>query len=813
MPAEGGAWRLAPAVPMLAGHPRSPARILSEPVPDRHREIRLLPRIQFAALILALAAISPWLGLPARAQSPTPASAAQPAAGRIADIRVVGNQRIESSTILSYMLLRPGDPFDPSLMDRSLKTLFATGLFSDVKLSRQGDVLVVTVKENPVVNEVAFEGNHELTDQQLSSGLTLRSRSVFTPAAAESDRRAILGAYAAKGYYAATVVPKIIKLPENRVNVVFEIDEGKATYISRIVFVGNHAFGPGTLSGVISSREEAWWRFFSSSDSYNPSRVDLDESLLRRFYLRNGYVDFQVEHVEAELSPDHRSFVLTYVLHEGARYRVSSVKVISHLPKVSGKSLMPLVELSAGDWFDGDAVERSVQAISSKLQNGGYAFAEVHPDVSKDAKKHTIALVFNVVEGPRVYIQRIVISGNTRTQDQVIRRQFTLAEGDAFNAASIHQTEQHLKDLNYFGTVNITTSPGSAPDRVIVNANVTEKATGELTLGGGYSTDIGALLNVGLQENNIVGSGIDAGINGLLAQRASQLDLNVTDPYFLGRNLLAGFDAFILTNNNQTVSSYNENRVGFTTRLGYDFNDHVQQVWTYSLVNRDIVDVPSTASPYIIASEGNSLLSQIGQTLTFDWRDSRIDPTHGFVIRAGTDFAGLGGDANFVRLRLDGAYYIPLIGLIGQGWGISVAAGGGYLVPIDHPPSIIDNFFLGGANLRGFLDGGAGPHDPTTGDSLGGRVVWTQSTELRFPLPVNPDLGLSGRLFVDIGSDYGIKADHGPVVDYAQPRVGTGFGFSWASPFGLLSFDFGWAVVKRPYDQTQVFRFGFGTTF
>ncbi len=790
-----------------------------------------MSRIRFAVLSLALAVVASALPATVRAAPPAagvpaavvPAAVVPPAVvprgtapqpgGRIAAIRVVGNQRIEASTILSYMLLRPGDPFDPSLMDRSLKTLFATGLFSDVKLTRQGDTLVVSVKENPVVNQVAFQGNRELTDTELSKGLTLQPRAVFTPAAAEADRRTILGLYAAKGYYAASVVPKIIKLPENRVNVVFEINEGKATYISRIVFVGNHAFGPGTLSDVVSSREEAWWRFFSSTDSYNPDRVQYDEQLLRRFYLRNGYVDFRVEHAEAELSPDRRSFILTFVLHEGARYRVSSVTVISHLPKVSGKSLRPLVELSAGDWYDGDAVGRSVDAISSKLQNGGYAFAEVHPDVVPDAKKHTVAVAFNVVEGPRVYIERINIAGNTRTQDQVIRRQFRVGEGDAFNAASIHDTQQRLKDLNYFGSVNITTAPGTTPDRVIVNTAVTEKSTGELTLGGGYSTDIGALLNAGLQERNIVGSGIDAGITGLLAQRASQLDASVTDPYFLGRNLLAGLDLFALTNNNQNISSYNENRVGFTTRLGYNFNDHVRQLWTYSLINRDIVNVPSTASAYVVASEGNSLLSQIGQTLTFDWRDSRIDPTKGFVIRAGTDFAGLGGNADFVRLRLDGAYYIPLTGTLGQGWGISLSAGTGYLVPIDHPPLIIDNFFLGGANLRGFADGGVGPHDAVTGDSLGGRFVWTQSTELRFPLPVNPDLGLSGRLFVDMGSDFGIKADHGPVVDSKQPRVGTGIGFSLASPFGLLSFDFGWAVVKKPLDQTQVFRFGFGTRF
>jgi outer membrane protein insertion porin family len=773
---------------------------------------------RIGSALLAVAFCLTLLPAPTVAQAP---AAAAPAAGgqtdgqadRIAAIRVVGNQRIETSTILSYMLLEPGDPFDPSLMDRSLKTLYATGLFSDVKLAREGNVLVVTVSENPVVNVVAFEGNHELTDAQLSQAITLRPRAVFTPDVAESDREKILGLYAQRGYYAATVVPKIIKLPENRVNVVFEINDGPATYISRIVFVGNHAFSASTLSGVISSREEAWWRFFSNADSYNPQRVEYDEELLRRFYLRNGYVDFAVTHVQAELSPDHRSFVLTFVLSEGSRYHVSAVSVVSHVPKVSGASLRSLVAIGPGDWYDGDAVQRSVQAISNQLQNNGFAFAEVHPDITRDAEKHTVALVFNVVEGPHVYIERIDITGNTRTEDQVIRRQFNLAEGDPFNAASIQQTQQRLKDLNYFGTVNITTSPGSEPDRIIVHTAVTEKATGEFTIGGGYSTDVGALVNVGLQENNIVGSGIDAGISGILAQRESSIDLNVTDPYFLGRNLLTGIDIYDITNNNQSIAEYSENRYGFTTRLGYNFNDHVSQEWSYSLVNRDIVNIATTASSYIFANQGSNVLSQIGTTLVFDWRDSKIDPTRGFVISGGADYAGIGGNADFVRLRADAAYYIPLDGLLGDGWGIAERGSYGDLVPIQHEQSILDNFYLGGANLRGFEDGGVGPHDISTGDSLGGRFLWTESTELRFPLPVNRDLGLSGRLFVDTGSDWGLKENHGPITDFSSPRVGAGFGISWDSPLGLLSIDLGYPVVKKSLDQTQVFRFGFGTRF
>jgi len=780
-----------------------------------------LPRIATALVAVVLCLVLPPLAVTGGAQGAaagaaagapsTAAAAEQP--GRIAAIRVEGNRRIEASTILSYMLLAPGDPFDPTLMDRSLKTLYATGLFSNVELARQGDVLVVTVQENPVVNVVAFEGNHELTDKQLAPAIALRPRAVFTTEAAEADRQKILALYAQKGYYAATVVPKIIRLPENRVNVVFEINDGKATFISRIVFVGNHAFSAGTLSGVISSREEAWWRFFSTADSYNPERVQYDEDLLRRFYLRNGYVDFEVTHVQSELSPDRRSFILTFVLSEGSRYRISSVKVVSHLPKVSGTSLASLVTVGRGDWYDGDAVQRSVQAISDKLQNSGFAFAEVHSDITRDPHNHTVALVFNAIEGPHVYIQRIDISGNTRTQDQVIRREFNLAEGDPFNAASIQRTQQRLKDLNYFSNVNITTSPGSSPDRVIVNANVTEKATGELTIGGGYSTDIGALVNLGLQENNIVGSGINAGINGILAQRESSIDLNVTNPYFLGRNLLAGIDIYDITNNNQSIAEYSENRYGFTSRLGYNFNDHVSQDWSYSLVSRDIVDIASTASEYIFANAGTNVLSQVGTTLVFDWRDSTINPTKGFVIRAGADYAGIGGNADFVRLRTDGAYYVPLVGLLGDGWGISESGSYGDLVPIAHEPNILDNFYLGGANLRGFEDGGVGPHVISTGDSLGGRFLWTESTELNFPLPVNRDLGLSGRLFVDMGSDWGIKENYGPIVDYAQPRIAAGFGISWDSPLGLLSIDLGWPIVKKPYDQTQVFRFGFGTRF
>ena len=747
--------------------------------------------------------------------------------GTISAIKVEGNQRIEEGTIRSYMLVQPGDPFDPERIDRSLKTLFATGLFQDVSLRRDGDTLVVKVQENPIVNRIAFEGNRKLNDEQLRGELQLRARAVYTPQLAQADRQRILDLYARRGRFAATVTPKIIRLDQNRVDVVFEINEGDTTLVSRIAFVGNHAFSENRLREVINSREQAFYRILSSSDQYDPEKINFDKELLRRFYLKNGFADFEVRDATAELSPDRRAFFVTFTITEGERYTVGQVSIDSKLRNLKGEELTPLLQIAPGDTYDGDIVERTTQAIQDAVQNRGYAFVDVKPRIARDRAKKTVDLVFDVTEGPRVYVERIDISGNTRTKDKVIRREFRLAEGDAFNAATVRRSRQRLQDLGYFNSATVTPSPGSAADRAVLNTVVDEKATGELTLGGGFSTDAGALVNVGLRERNLVGTGVDASINGVLAQRRSQLDLSITDPYFLERNLVAGIDLFDVNNNNQDIAAYNESRLGGALRLGYEFNEHLRQAWTYSLVSRRIFDVQQGASIYIQNQAGTTLLSQIGQTLALDYRDSRTEPHEGFLIRLGTDFAGLGGTARYVRTKLDGTYYIPLERFTGDAdWGIAISAGGGYLAQLGREERIIDRFFLGGDNLRGFQSGGAGPHaigtpalGGTTNDSIGGRLIYTQSTELRFPLPISADLGLSGRAFVDVGSLSEVTR-LGPingvvpqVVASPTPRVGTGVGVSWKTPFGLINIDIAQAVVKRPYDQTQVFRFGFGTRF
>jgi len=742
--------------------------------------------------------------------------------GAITAIKVEGNQRIEEGTIRSYMLIQPGDAFDPDRIDRSLKTLFATGLFQDVTLRRDGSAIIVKVQENPIVNRIAFEGNRKLNDEQLRSELQLRARAVFTPQLAQADRQRLLDLYAKRGRFAATVVPKVIRIDQNRVDVVFEVNEGDTTLVSRIAMVGNRAFSENRLREVINSREQAFYRILSTSDQYDPEKINFDKELLRRFYLKNGYADFEVKDATAELSADRKAFFVTFTLSEGERYTIGQVSIDSKLRNLKGEELTPLLQIGPGDTYDGDVVERTTQAIQDAVQNRGYAFVDVKPRIARDRAKKTVDLVFDITEGPRVYVERIDISGNTRTKDKVIRREFRLAEGDAFNAATVRRSRQRLQDLGYFNGVTVQPSPGTAADRAILSTVVDEKATGELTLGGGFSTDAGALLNVGLRERNLVGTGIDASINGVLAQRRSQIDLSITDPYFLDRNLVAGFDLFSVRNNNQDIAAYNESRTGGALRLGYEFNEHLRQAWTYTLVSRNVFNVQPGASIYIQNQKGTSLLSQVGQTISLDYRDSRTEPHEGFLIRLGTDLAGLGGTARYVRTKLDGTYYIPLERFTGDSeWGIAISAGGGYLAQLGREEKIIDRFFLGGDNLRGFQSGGAGPHaiGPGSNDSIGGRLIYTQSTELRFPLPISADLGLSGRAFVDIGSlsqvtKLGVvNGVDTRVVDSATPRVGTGVGVSWKTPFGLINIDIAQAVVKRQYDQTQLFRFGFGTRF
>ncbi|MDE1905991.1 MAG: outer membrane protein assembly factor BamA [Rhodospirillales bacterium] len=771
-------------------------------------------------------------GLGASAFAATTQDAAIPAGGTIAAINVTGNQRIESSTVIAYMVVQPGDSFDPERINQSVKTLYATGLFQSVNITRDGGNLNVAVVENPLVDQVLFSGNKTLTDKEAAAAVALKPRSVYTPQAAEADRRALLDAYAAKGHYNAQVTANIIKLPDNRVNVVFQCDEGAATKISRITFIGNQHFSQSALRDVVSSRQNAWWRFLSSTDVYNPQRIEYDEYLLHKFYFHKGYADFQIVGANANLSPDRKSFYLTYTVSEGERYKIGSLKIVSGIPNLPEKELRGLVPLSKGDWFDGDALQEGVDALNKRALDLGYAFATVNPQVTPDPANHTLAIVLNVVNGPRVWIQRIDITGNTRTEDKVIRRELTVADGDAYNQSKIDQSTENVKNLGFFKDEKITTSPGSTPQQVVMNTAVTEEATGQFSLGGGYSTSLGALLNTGLSQNNFLGTGINASINALIAQRGTQINFGMTDPYFLDRNLIAGWDLFRTVTNSYTGSSqnysYSESNIGADVRLGYRFNQNVRQTFTYTVSQRNIYNIPSASSTniYIQNEFGRSSLSQVSQTLSFDYLDDDQDPHSGLLMDFSTDLAGLGGDAKYIRVSPDVSYYIPLEHVFGNpAWVLKFGATAGYLRDLrGYHDKIEDRFFLGGDSLRGFADGGVGPYvepvyDSTgkltsSGGQIGGRYMWTQSTELHFPLPVSKDIGVSGFAFVDVGSLWGANTiGSASLLDSSAPRVGAGVGVSWNTPFGLINLSLAQPVVKQRGDQVQQFRVSFGTRF
>lgn len=789
-------------------------------------------KITLRTLLLATACLGALAPLAAEAQQtrrpPVRLGPAENGGGIVTAVEVRGSQRIDADTVRSYMLIQPGDAYDTDRADRSLRSLFATGLFSDVRIGRDGGRLIVTVVENPVVNRVAFEGNRRLSDDNIRPEVQMRARGVFTTQLAQADRQRILDLYARRGRFAARVEPKIIQLDQNRVDVVYEITEGDAALVSRINFVGNRSYSDTRLRDIVATREQAFYRIFSSSDTFDPDRLSFDRELLRRFYLRNGFADVEIGNASAELAPDRSSFFITYNVNEGPRYRLGAITVNSAFPTLDTAALRQRLEMREGDWYDGDLIERMTQSLGDTANLRGFPFVDVQPQVERNRENNTIAVTFMVAEAPRVFIDRIEITGNSRTQDRVIRREFRIAEGDAFNAAQLRRSRDRIRNLGFFSDVQVTSAPGSAPDRSIVNTQVTERATGEVSVGGGYSTDAGFLADFGLRERNLLGTGLDARFNGTIAQRRSQVDISLTDPAFLDRNLAAGVDVFLVQRNLINIASYRERRVGFALRAGYEFNERLRQSWSYSLVDRNVFDVQSTASPFIQEQAGRTLLSQISQTLTYDARDSIIQASRGYFVRWGADFAGLGGDVAYLRNRLDSALFLPLERLVGDPeYVLTFSASVGHLAPFNDRRSpqtfngtvvggerdrIVDRFFLGGENLRGFAIAGVGPRDIGTRDSLGGRLLWTTSAELRYPLPVPSELGLIGRAFVDAGALS--QGPSGPTIfNSSAPRVGMGVGVSWRSPFGLINIDLARAVAKQRLDETQVFRFGFGTRF
>jgi len=729
--------------------------------------------------------------------------------GDVLDIIIVGNQRIEATTILSYVDIEIGDSITQERLNQALKTLYDTGLFFDVNIVRDGDTLVVQVNENPIISRLVFEGNEDLSDETLESEIQLRPRVVYTRSKVQSDTKRILELYRRSGRFAAKADPKVIELPENRVNLVFEIQEGGVTRVDRINFIGNRRFSDGALQSVILTKEKRWYRFFSTDDTYDPDRLTFDRELLRRNYLKNGYADFRVVSAVAELVPTKDSFIITFTLEEGDRYRVGEVEVLSLINELKDKNLIAEVVSEPGDWYDADDLEKSINNLTNYAGEFGYAFVDVRTKVKRDLKNNTLDINYIVNEGPRVYVDKINIFGNTRTLDKVIRREFMLAEGDAFNTAKLRRSKRLVRSLGIFDRVEVSNTPGSSPDRTEINVEVAEKATGELSVGAGFSSIDGLIGNTSIRERNLLGRAQDLKLAFSISGKSQQIDLQFTEPYFLDRDLTAGFDIYHTTRDLQTESSYDEKAMGFKLRSGYKIIGDLTQTWNYGLRQQDIRDLGSTVSSFIRDGRLNTTTSSIGQTLSYDQRNDRVDPSDGYLLQLTHAYAGLGGNVNYFSTVATAAIYHPFSPL----WLGSIGGRVGNIIGIDEDVTISDRFFVGGDDLRGFANAGIGPRDTSTDDALGGNEFFTLQAELGFPIGLPKELGITGNIFSDMGGLTGIDDFGSTLMDKNSIRASVGTGLAWRSPFGPVRLYLAKAILKEDIDDTEIFRFSFGTRF
>ncbi len=775
-------------------------------------------------LVLWIAAV----GVPATTLTTTATvSVAQAQGVVVRDIQVIGNRRVEPETVRSYLHFSVGDPYDAGKADSSLRALFGTGLFADVEIERQGNTVVVRVIENPVVNQVAFEGNSEIDDQTLEAEVQLKPRSVYTRARALSDSQRILDVYRRQGRFAAVVEPQIIELDQNRVNVVFEINEGIATKVNGIHFVGNRAFSDSQLRDIITTTQSGWFDFLKGTAIYDPDRMNLDRELLRQYYLKNGFADVRVVSGNAELDRDGTGFLLTFVIEEGEPYVFGDVRIESSLPELQPETLNAELLTRPGETFNASYIDKTVEKLTLRTSEQGFAFARVRPRADRNPMARAIDITYEIDQGPRVYIERINVVGNLRTKDHVIRREFRLAEGDAYNPLLVDQAKNRLQALGFFKSADVKRRPGTAHDRVVLDVEVVEQPTGELSFGAGYSTNEGVIGDVSITERNLLGNGqfLRLAVGGSVER--FQIDLSFTEPRFLDRNIAAGFDLFHKEVDQLSESSFKSRRSGGSLRMGFPVAENIWMSTSYTLSHDDIFEVDeSRASRAVLEAQGSSLTSAVGTAITYDTRNHPRNPNRGLYFQVGTDFAGVGGDVQYVRIQGEGRAYYPItdeITFVGRIIGGHIEGWGGDDV------RLLDLYYRGGETVRGFDRAGYGPRDTLTGDALGGKTFWAATAEVRFPLPLIPDeLGMSGAVFADAGSLFGAGglakdlntecADKDIsegicLADDASIRSSVGVGLLWNSPLGPLRLDYAYALSKEDYDETQSIRFGASTKF
>lgn len=760
---------------------------------------RSLGRLALSALLAmsVLGAVSVPTSVPVMAQG-----------AAINKILVEGNRRIEDESVRSYMKLSRGDRYDAGLVDESLKALFDTGLFADVTISRQGRNLVVRVIENPIINRVRFEGNRRLKDKELKAAVEMRPRTVFTRAKVQSDVGRLIELYRRNGRFTAKVEPKIIRRPQERVDLVYEINEGPETNVVNITFIGNSAFSDSRLRSVVSTSEYSWWNFLSNSDRYDPDRLNFDRELLRRFYLKKGYADFRVVSATAELDRDQKDFLITFTVEEGEKYQFGEVEIDSGIAELDPEILRNEVLTRQGRTYDASDVDKTVENITLEAGKKGFAFAQVRPRPDRDAENRIIGMTYVIEEGPRVYVERINITGNVRTLDRVIRREFRLVEGDAYNKTLINRARKNLLGLDFFKLVDITTTPGSAEDKVILNVHVEEKSTGSISLGVGYSTVETVVGDVSLTERNLLGRGQYLRISTSLSKSRQQIDVRFTEPYFMGRKVAFGVDIFGTETDLSDSAGFESRQVGAGFRFGFPLGEDLYLNTRYSLTQETI---KKTSQP-LINPNGKNYLSNLGYTLSYDTLDNPAKPTDGFRVELSQDFAGLGGDIAFLRTYAKGGIYKSLFEDVVGSFRLS---GGHIFGWRGKNVRISDSFFKGGDAIRGFDESGIGPRVVATGKAIGGKTFAVANAEVEFPLGLPKKYGIRGAVFADAGTLFNASKNANAVAHQDDKKIRTSVGASllWASPMGPLRFDFAKALSKASYDKTRFFNFTVGVRF
>lgn len=754
-------------------------------------------------------------------------------AATVQNIVINGNQRVENETILSYMQLGVGDAFSDEGIDASIKTLFQTGLFRDVSVDRRGNALVITVSENPLINVVNFEGNEDIDDDTLLKEVEVRERIIYTKARVSADTKRILSLYQKQGFYNVRVAPKLIRLPENRINLVFEINEGGKTQVAEINFSGNNVFDDGDLRDVVATKVHSKFFFFLRNTTYDSDRLEFDKELLRRHYLQNGFADVEVISADARLTGAGDEFIIDFVVSEGPRYSIADVAINVGDSNLEPDALRRQVKTGVGDTYNAAKVDKSVERLTLEASNQGFVFAKVEPKVDRNAGAATMNLTYNITEGPRTYVERIDIVGNTRTLDEVIRRELRLFEGDAFNRTLIERARRRLTGLDYFEKVDFREEEGSAPDKVVLVVEVTEKSTGSFTFSVGYSSVETVVGSVGLQERNLFGRGWDTKLNTSLSFKKQQIDFSFTEPYFMGMPISAGIDVFATRADNKDASSYTSEQIGGALRTGFRLDEFSSMNFKYLLAYRKTTGVdPLTSSPAIISQEGKDWKSAVSATYTYDDLDNPLKPTSGLRAQIETEIAGLGGTTQYGAVEARAWYFMPLLDekvvvKFEANAGHQESFGGGD-IPLQ------DRFFKGADSFRGFAKSGIGPKQTGNDgqmDSIGAQTYAIGTLEAAFPLGLPEAWGLEGAVFSDFGTVFGtdekslahLVGNCGPagkvgtancdVFDSMGLRASVGAGVIWQSPFGPLRLEAAYPILKQETDTKEWFRFSIGTRF